>query len=72
MLSPWRRAIGSLTLVVFLLVYCFFAMAVGNIVVATKSGWVQFAYFAIAGLAWVAPAALLVKWMYRRNEPPAA
>lgn len=64
MTSPLRRFVGSVVLVVFLLVYVFFAMAIGDVVVATKSGWVQFAYFVTAGLLWVLPAGILVKWMY--------
>lgn len=64
MTSPLRRFVGSVVLVVSLLVYVFFAMAIGDVVVATKSGWVQFAYFVTAGLLWVLPAGVLVKWMY--------
>lgn len=65
MTSPARRFAGSLILVVWVVVYIFFATAIGDVVVASKSGWVQFAYFVVAGLAWVAPAAVLVRWMYR-------
>lgn len=72
MTSPARRFAGSLLLVVFVLVYVFFATAVGDVVVATKSGWAQFAYFVVAGLAWVPPAGLIVRWMYRRVDGPGA
>lgn len=68
MTSKLRRFVGSLVLVVFLLAYVFFAVAIGDVIIASKSGWVQFGYFIVAGLLWVAPAALLVKWMY---TPPA-
>ena len=71
MTSPLRRFVGSVVLVVFLLVYVFFAMAIGDVVVATKSGWVQFAYFVTAGLLWVLPAGVLVKWMYAPVRPRA-
>lgn len=69
MTSPLRRFVGSVALVVLLLIYVFFAMALGDVVVATKSGWVQFAYFVVAGLAWVPPAGVLVKWMYAPVRP---
>ena len=72
MSSPFRRMIGSLVLVVYIVVYCLFAMAIGDVIVATKSGWVQFVYFLTAGLAWVPLAAVIVKWMYRRVAPPTA
>ena len=68
MTSKLRRFVGSLVLVVFLLAYVFFAVAIGDVIIASKSGSVQFGYFIVAGLLWVAPAALLVKWMY---TPPA-
>lgn len=64
-MSPARRLVGSLILVAGLLVWVFFALAVGDLVVATKPGWVQFVYFVVAGLAWVPPAGLVVRWMYR-------
>lgn len=63
--SPARRFAGSVGLVLGLLVYVFFALAIGDVVAASKPGWVQFVYFAVAGLAWVFPAGLLVRWMYR-------
>lgn len=72
MTSPARRFAGSLILVIFLLVYVFFATAVGDVVVASKSGWIQFAYFIVAGLAWVPVAGLIVWWMYRPVGRPKA
>lgn len=71
MTSPTRRFIGSVLLVAFLCVYVFFALAVGDVIVASKPGWVQLIYFLIAGLLWVAPAGLLIKWMYAPVGPKA-
>ncbi|MER2606115.1 MAG: DUF2842 domain-containing protein [Siculibacillus sp.] len=71
MSSATRRIIGNIALVVFLLVYVFFALAVGDVIAASnKSGIVQFFYFLVAGLLWVLPAGALVKWMYARRDPP--
>lgn len=69
MTSPLRRFVGSVALILLLVVYVFFALAIGDVVVATKPGWVQFAYFVVAGLLWVPPAGLLVKWMYAPVRP---
>jgi hypothetical protein len=69
MTSPSRRFVGSLVLVIFLLIYVFFAVAIGDVIVATKPGWVQFVYFLVAGFLWAAPAAVLVKWMYAPVRP---
>lgn len=71
MTSPLRRFVGSVVLVTLLLIYVFFAVAIGDVIVATKSGWVQFAYFVGAGVLWVLPAGVLVKWMYARVPPKA-
>jgi len=71
MTSPLRRFVGSVVLVTVLLIYVFFAVAIGDVIVATKSGWVQFAYFVAAGVLWVLPAGVLVKWMYARVPPKA-
>jgi uncharacterized membrane protein len=68
MISRTRRLVGSVVLVVGLLIWVFFALAIGDLIVATKPGWVQFAYFVVAGLAWVPPAGLVVRWMYRPVE----
>lgn len=69
MTSPLRRLVGNVLLLVYLVVYCFFALAIGDVVVTTKPGWVQFVYFLVAGLAWVPLAGLLIRWMYRRAGP---
>jgi uncharacterized membrane protein len=34
--------------------------------------WAQLAYFLIAGLLWVLPAGLLIRWMQRPEAAPAA
>jgi hypothetical protein len=69
MTSPLRRFVGSVVLIVALVIYVFFAMALGDVVVATKPGWVQFVYFLVAGFLWLPPAAVLVKWMYSPVRP---
>ncbi|TBW34631.1 DUF2842 domain-containing protein [Siculibacillus lacustris] len=67
--SALRRFLGSVVLVIGLSVYVFFALAIGDVVAASKPAWVQLLYFLIAGLAWVPPAGLLVRWMYRSAPP---
>lgn len=69
MTSPLRRFVGALALVVSLGIYVFFALAIGDVIAASKPGWVHFVYFVIAGLLWVPPAGLLIRWMYRPIAP---
>ena len=60
-----RKFIGTIVLLVFLAVYAWAATAIGAGRIALAPAWAQFAYFLIAGLAWVVPAALLIRWMQR-------
>ena len=60
-----RKLIGAVVLVVFVMVYALIAMTIGAAKLPGTSVWVQTAYFAIAGLIWVIPAGLIIKWMQR-------
>lgn len=58
------------TLVV-LVVYSFFAVSVGGLF-ADKAVWIQMAYFALAGMAWVIPLYPVYKWMRGLSPEEAA
>lgn len=58
-----RKLVGTIVLLVFLVVYIAIAGAIGSGRIAEANGFVQFAYFLMAGLLWVVPAALLIRWM---------
>lgn len=47
------------------LVYIAVAMVVGAVYFTAAHPIVQIVYFAVAGLAWTIPAALIIKWMRR-------
>ncbi|WP_040617178.1 DUF2842 domain-containing protein [Roseibium sp. TrichSKD4] len=55
-------------LVVFVVTYAFFAMVIGDMTLQNTSGWVSFAYFAVAGLVWVIPAGAIIWWMERGGK----
>ncbi|MGH6873499.1 MAG: DUF2842 domain-containing protein [Aestuariivirgaceae bacterium] len=63
-----RKLLGTLAAVSFLTVYCLLAMVIGNAVVLRYGGLGQAVYFVIAGLAWLPPAMLLVRWMQRPDS----
>ncbi|WP_150523496.1 DUF2842 domain-containing protein [Roseibium sediminis] len=63
-----RKFIGMVLLVVFVISYAFIAMVVGDMTLQTADGWVVFAYFAVAGLAWVIPAGAIIWWMERGGK----
>ncbi len=67
-----RKLIGAVLLLILLTVYAFVALAVAVVLQVSESKWVEPAFYLIAGLAWVIPAGILVKWMVRPDEPSAA
>jgi uncharacterized membrane protein YhaH (DUF805 family) len=60
-----RKLIGTIVLIVFVTIYALSAMTIAAAKLPGTSGWVQLAFFMIAGLAWVVPAAALVYWMQK-------
>ena len=60
-----RKLIGTIVLLVFLGLYAWAAAAIGAGRISFAPAWAQFAYFLAAGLAWVIPAGLLIRWMQR-------
>jgi hypothetical protein len=64
-----RKLIGTIVLVAFVCVYALTAMTLAAAKLPGTSGWTQLAYFVVAGLAWVIPAAALVYWMQRPDRP---
>jgi Protein of unknown function (DUF2842) len=60
-----RKLFGTIALLLFLAVYATIAGLIGSGRIAHAPQWVQFAFFLTAGLAWVLPAGLLVRWMQR-------
>jgi hypothetical protein len=66
-----RKLIGTFLLLAVLSVYSLLAMAAAHILQVRGVGPLgEFAYYVIAGLAWVLPAGLIVTWM--QKSPPSA
>jgi uncharacterized protein DUF2842 len=60
-----RKLIGTIVLLAFLALYAWAAAAIGAGRITLAPHWAQLAYFVAAGLVWVVPAALLIRWMQR-------
>lgn len=59
-----RKLIGTVLLIVLITVYSLLALGVAGILqIRGVNVFVEFAYYVIAGLLWVLPAGLLIKWM---------
>lgn len=66
-----RKLIGTVLLLVFLAAYAWAAVIIGAGRITLAPHWVQLLYFALAGLLWVIPAGLLIRWMQHPDAAPA-
>lgn len=62
-----RKFVGAIALFVLIAVYSLLAMFVAIALQVNASRFAELAYYVIAGLAWVIPAAFIVKWMSPRE-----
>jgi hypothetical protein len=60
-----RKLIGAFALLALVAVWSLAAMALAQSVLTDINGFVAAIYYAVAGLGWVLPAMVLVKWMAR-------
>jgi membrane protein implicated in regulation of membrane protease activity len=64
-----RKLVGTVVLTICISLYALTAMTIGAAKLPGTAWPVQLLYFAVAGLIWVAPAALLIKWMQKPDAP---
>jgi len=64
-----RKLIGAFALLVLVTVWSLVAMALAQSALTNINGWIAAIYYVVAGLGWVLPAMLLVKWMARPDAP---
>jgi hypothetical protein len=61
-----RGFVGMLMLVVLVIVWSLFFMALAQGTVQQASKLVQGIYYVVAGLGWVVPAAIIIKWIEKK------
>ena len=66
-----RKLIGAFALLALVTVWSLVAMALAQSVLTNINGLVATIYYVVAGLGWVLPAMLLVKWMGKPDAPRA-
>ena len=62
-----RKLVGIPALLLIIFVYAIVAMIIGVRVLPNASAFIEFAYYLFAGLAWVFPAGLIIRWMSRSD-----
>jgi hypothetical protein len=60
-----RKLIGAIALIVLVVAWALVAMAVAQFPVIRGNGLIEVIYYVVAGLGWVPPGMLLVRWMIR-------
>lgn len=60
-----RKLAGTVFLVLFIFVYVLLAMLLAAAILPRANRFGEFMYYALAGLAWVPPAGLIIRWMHR-------
>ena len=63
-----RKLIGAFALLILVSLWSLIAMALAQSVLTDINGFVAVVYYVVAGLGWVLPAMLLVKWMARPDS----
>ena len=70
MTTRMRKLVGAILLMVFLACYGFAVVVVAAVLqVRNASTLVELVFYVVGGLAWVVPAALLIRWMERPDVP---
>ena len=64
-----RKLIGTIGLLALVMVWSLLAMALAQSTLTDINGWIATLYYVVAGLGWVLPAMVLVKWMARPDAP---
>lgn len=60
-----RKFIGTVLMIILVLCWALFFMAVAQGRVMHAGAVVQLIYYIVAGVGWVIPAGLIIKWMSR-------
>jgi hypothetical protein len=58
-----RKLIGAFALIVLVVIWALLAMALAQAPAIRANGFVEVIYYVVAGLGWVLPGMLLVRWM---------
>lgn len=64
-----RKLVGTVLLLVFLAVYAFLAMLIAVVLQVNGNKLGELLFYIVGGLAWVVPAAWLVRWMQKPDAP---
>lgn len=63
MTQSTRKLIGTVLILLSIVIYAWLATSIYAAFLTAAPNWVLLVYFAVAGLLWVLPAMLIIRWM---------
>lgn len=64
-----RKLLGTIALIVMITIYAFIALGVAVVLQVSNTSKIgELAFYVIAGLLWVLPAGVLIKWMQKSGS----
>ena len=63
MTQSTRKLAGTVLILLSIVVYAWLATSIYAAFLTAASNWLLLLYFAVAGLLWVLPAMLIIRWM---------
>lgn len=65
-----RKLVGTVLLLVLVIGYSLVVMLLAATMLAPSNKWGELVFYAVAGLAWVVPAGLIIRWMHKVPDGP--
>jgi hypothetical protein len=65
-----RKFFGTIALLLLVTLWSLIGMSVAQFPVLANSGWLQAAFYVVAGFGWALPAMPIVSWMSRPDPGP--
>ena len=63
-----KKLIGTILILIWLPVYALLASGLAVLILPRASGVAAFLFYAVAGMLWAVPVALLFPWMMREKK----
>ena len=63
-----RKLIGAVALLLLVAAWALLALALAQSALTDVNSWVAALYYVVAGLGWVLPGMLLIRWMSRPDQ----
>ncbi len=63
-----RKAFGTISTVVFMIVYALIVGAIGGLMIVGRGVFFELPYYILAGLGWLPVVMIIIKWMSKPDK----